>query len=67
VVYINDNLIKNNLKIKKMRNLMFILSFGFVLSILLPLPKLIGTPNTLIVLGIILVGITILENLRKRI
>jgi hypothetical protein len=55
---------KNN---KKMRNLMFILIFGFVLSILLPLPKLIGTPNTLIVLGIILVGITILENLRKRI
>ena len=55
---------KNN---KKMRNLMFILIFGFVLSILLPLPKLIGIPNTLIVLGIILVGITILENLRKRI
>ena len=46
---------------------MFILVFGFVLSILLPLPKLIGTPLTLVVLSVILVGISIFENSRKRI
>ena len=50
-----------------MRNLMFILVFGFVLSILLPLPKLIGTPMTLIVLGLILGVVSILENSRKKV
>jgi hypothetical protein len=65
VVYINDNLIKNNLKIKKMRNLMFILIFGFVLSILLPLPALIGGFYTVIVLGIIFFGITIFDRNKR--
>jgi hypothetical protein len=46
---------------------MFILVFGFVLSILLPLPTLIGTPMTIVVLSVILVGISIFENPRKKV
>jgi hypothetical protein len=48
-----------------MRNLMFILIFGFVLSILLPLPKLIGGFYTVIVLGIIFFGITIFDRNKR--
>jgi len=67
VVYINDNLIKNNLKIKMMRDIkfLFILIFGIVLGILLPLPALIGGFYTVIVLGIIFFGITIFDRTKR--
>jgi hypothetical protein len=46
-------------------NFLFILIFGIVLGILLPLPALIGGFYTVIVLGIIFFGITIFDRTKR--